>query len=817
MRTHARVVIVGGGMMGVGLLYHLAEEGWKDILLIEKGELTSGSTWHAAGQCPSISGSYNIAKIHHYGNTLYPKLEAMTGQYTGWHGSGGIRLATNQGELDFLKYVLGFARIIGFRMEVIGPDEIRRINPFVTLEGVLGGGYTQDDGHVDPAGCCSALALGARKMGAEIQRGNRVTDIKPLPNGEWRVITERGEVTAEHVVNAAGCYAREVGKMVGIDVPITNMEHHYVVTEAIPEFQGRHTEIPVMRDPYMAGYYRQEQKGGLVGVYEHAGAREAWDARGGFPEWSSSNELFAGDFERIGPWLERAMERMPIFAKVGIKRTVNGAIPHTPDGLPLLGPAAGMRNFWMCCGASIGIAQGAGCGKYLAQWMVHGAAEINMREFDPRRFGAFADQDYTRAKSIDDYQHMFVIHLPGEERHAGRPRRTTPLFERLKAKGCVHTEACGWERPKWFALDGRGEQPGYQRNNVFEVVAAECRAVRERVGVLDLSSFAKFEVTGADAAAYLDRILANRVPRRAGGIALAHPLTESGRIEGEFTVTRLADGRFYLLSAAVAELRDFDLLMQRRRNGERVEVRNVTDDYGVLVVAGPKSRELLAGLTNADLTNASFPWLTAREIAIGGISVRALRVNYVGELGWELHVPMSRLADLYDAVWRAGEPLGVADFGVYAVNSLRLEKAYRGWGAELTNEITPVEADMGRFVALDKGAFIGRDAVEALRNSGIATKLVYLEIGAGDADPMGGEVVFADGSCVGVTTSGGYGHAVKKPLAFAYVAPGLARPGTSLEVQILAERRPAVILAEPAYDPANLRLRDSAITAGAAG
>ena len=807
MRSHARVVIVGGGMMGVGLLYHLAEEGWKDILLIEKGELTSGSTWHAAGQCPSISGSYNIAKIHHYGNALYPKLEAMTGQYTGWHGSGGIRLATNQGELDFLKYVLGFARLIGFRMEVIGPEEIRKINPFVTLDGVLAGGYTQDDGHVDPAGCCNALAIGARKMGAEIMRGNRVMDISPLPSGEWRVITEQGEVTAEHVVNAAGCYAREVGRMVGVEVPITNMEHHYVVTETVPEFQARQTEIPVMRDPYTAGYYRQEQKGGLIGVYEHEGAREAWDGRGGRPEWSSSNELFAGDFERIGPWLERAMERMPIFAKVGIKRTVNGAIPHSPDGMPLLGPAAGLRNFWMCCGSSIGIAQGAGCGKYLAQWMVHGASEINMRDFDPRRFGAFADQSYTRAKSFDDYHHMFVIHLPGEERQAGRPRRTTPLHETLKRRGGVHTEACGWERPKWFSRDGRMEQPGYRRNNVFDVVAAECQAVRERVGVLDLSSFSKFEVTGADAASYLDRILANRVPRRAGGISLSHPLTDSGRIEGEFTVTRLADDRFYLLSAAVAELRDLDLLMLSRRGGERVEVRNVTDDYGVLVLAGPRSRELLAGLTNADLGNAAFPWLTGREVTIGGISVRALRVNYVGELGWELHAPMSRLADLYEAIRRAGEPFGIADFGVYAVNSLRMEKAYRGWGAELTNEITPIEADMARFVAFDKGPFTGREAVTRLRNDKIATKLVYLEVADGDADAMGGEAVFANGSCVGVTTSGGYGHAVKKSLAFAYVDPALTKAGTRLDVQVLGDRRAATVLAAPVYDPENRRLR----------
>ena len=345
MAQHKRVVIVGGGMMGVGLLYGLAELGWKEVLLLEKGELTSGSTWHAAGQCASFQGNYNIAKIHHYGVELYPKLEAMTGQYVSWHGCGGIRLATTPEEVDWFNYVLGFSRNIGFRMEVIGPEEIRRINPFVDTTGVLAGAYTMDDGHVDPAGACNAMAIAARNLGGQIMRNTCATGISQLESGEWLVKTDQGDFIAEHVVNAAGCYAREVGKWVGLDVPITNMEHQYLVTEAIQEFRDRDIEIPVMRDPYTAGYYRQEQKSGLIGIYEHANAREAWDERGGFPEWGSSNELFSGDLDRIGPWLERAMERMPIFAEAGIKRIINGAIPHTPDGNPLLGPVAGAEEF----------------------------------------------------------------------------------------------------------------------------------------------------------------------------------------------------------------------------------------------------------------------------------------------------------------------------------------------------------------------------------------------------------------------------------------------------------------------------------------
>ena len=808
MRKHKRVVIVGGGMMGAGLLYHLAEMGWKDVLLIEKAELTSGSTWHAAGQCASFQGNYNISKIHHYGIKLYPKLQEMTGQYVSWHGCGAIRIATTAEEVNWFKYVLGISRSIGYRMELIGAAEIRKLNPFMDTTGVLLGAWTLDDGHVDPAGCCNALALGARKLGGEILTHTLVTGIERLATGEWLVQTDKaGDFTAEHVVNAAGCYAREVGRWVGLDVPITNMEHQYLVTESIPELRARDVELPVMRDTYTAGYYRQEQKAGLIGIYEHAEAREAWAHRGGFPEWTAANELFPGDLDRIGPWLERALERMPLFAKAGIKRVINGAIPHTPDGMPLVGPVAGLRNYWMCCGSSIGIAQGAGCGKHLAEWMIHGEAEINMKDFDPRRFGAWADQSYTRAKSFEDYAHMFVTHLPGEERPAGRPVRRSPLYDTLKAKGCAFMEGGGYERPKVFLAPGEIEQPGFRRNNTFTAVAAECKAVRERVGVADLTSFAKYDVSGPDAAAFLDRILANRLPRKVGGVVLSHLLTENGRIETEFTVTRLAADRFYLLSSIGAEMRDLDHLSKLKREGENVSIANVTDRIGVLVVAGPRSRDVLRGLTAADLGNAAFPWLTAREIEIGGARLHALRVNYVGELGWELHAPIADLPALYAKVWAAGSAHGIADVGLYAINSLRMEKGYRGWGAELTNEITLIEADMERFLAADNRLFRGRDATLKRKAEGIATRLVYLEIAATDSDARGAEPLMLGGTCVGILTSGGYGHTVGRSLAFGYVTPEHAAPGTRLEVELLGERLSATVLAEPVYDAANARPR----------
>ena len=803
MNGHARIVIVGGGIMGVGLLYHLAEEGCTDVVLIEKGELTSGSTWHAAGQCPNFVGNYNLAKIHQYSISLYKKLEDLTGQSVSWHTSGSVRFALTEHDIDWFKHVKGIADNVGFHMEIIGVDKIRQLNPFISTDGVLAGAWTRDDGHADPAGLTNAMARGARNMGARIVRHNRVTGINLLPSGEWEVVTEKGVIRAEAVVNAAGCYARQVAQMVGADLPICNIQHHYLVSGPIQEFIDREEEIPVMRDPYASAYLRQEQKSGLIGIYEHDNPAEAWPPRG-LPEWEADSELFDEDLDRLMPWLERALERMPIIADAGIKRIVNGAIAHPPDGPPLLGPVAGLKNFWLCCGSSFGIAQGAGCGKYLAQWMLHGDSEINMTGFDPRRFGNFADESYMKDKGRQDYSMTYFTPLPGEELPAARPRRTSPLYEKLKARGCVYTETFGWERPKWFSPDGREEEYGYRRNNAFDVVRDECLAVREQAGILDLSGFAKYDVTGPDARSFLDRICANRMPN-VGGIVLAHVLSGGGRIGGEMTVTHLANDHFYALSAAGAELRDLDHLVQGRRAGERVQVANVTDERGVLVLAGPAARDILARLTDAPLDSSAFRWLSGREISIAGKPVRALRVNYVGELGWELHPPMEYLEDLYDALQEAGTAFGLADFGLYAVNSLRLEKGYRGWGAELTNEVTMIDADMARFLRLDKGDFVGRQATLEQRDRNF--QLVYFEVDASDSDVRGGEPLYHGDECVGVTTSGGYGHYVQKSLGFGYVIPQLAQPGTQLSIDLLGERYEARVLKEPAHDPANERLK----------
>ena len=804
MKTHARVVVIGGGAMGVGLLYHLTKEGWSDVVLVEKGELTSGSTWHAAGLIPHFIGSLNLAKIHFHGSELYKSLEAETGQATGWHGCGAVRLATNRDEVDWFHAVAAMLRIVGAECHLIGPNEIKRLHPLLDVDGVLLGAYTPGDGHTDPASSTNAMAIGARQGGAEIYRRNRVVDIKRRPGGEWEVVTENGSIVAEHVVNAAGAFAARVGAMVGLEVPIANMVHQYLVTEPIPEVAALEKELPVVRDPRASCYYRQEKQGLIIGPYETEGV-QAWGLDG--IDWSFDMELLPPDIDRLAPHLELAMQRIPAFGKAGIKQVVSGPITHTADGTFLLGPAPGRRNFWMACAASIGITQGPGAGKTLAQWMVHGQAEINVREMDPRRYGDWAVGDYCLAASIDGYQQMYRVPYPGEHRDAGRPVKTTPIYRKLKEQGAVYAEVFGWERPKWFAPKGEPEIYSFRRTNWFEPVAEECRAVRERVGVLDLSSFAKYDVSGRDAEAFLNRVCANRMARRAGGIVLAHMLTDDGMIESEFTVTRLADDRFYVLSAAVAELRDLDFLVQSVRAGEDVTIENLSEAYGMLVLSGPRSRDVLRKLTDADLGNDAFPWLTGQQIEIAGVATRALRISYVGELGWELHHPMAEMEKLYDAVVAAGGEFGIANFGVYAMNSLRMEKGYRGWGAELTNEITMIEADMERFVNLDKGDFVGRAALLQRKQEGVAIQLVYLTVDADDADVLGNEPVLANGRSVGLTTSGAYGHAVRQSIAFAYVEPAYAAPGTELEVAILGDPRRARVAAEPLYDPENARLR----------
>jgi len=806
MKSHARVVVIGGGVMGVGLLYHLALEGWSDVVLLEKGELTSGSTWHAAGQCPHFNSSLNLAKVHVYGAELYPKLEQLTGQAVSWHGCGGLRLATTAEEVDWLKYVYGISRLAGYECEIIGPSEIGQYHPFLDTFGIRAAFRTVHDGHVAPADITNAMAAGARQLGAQIYRRTRATDVRLLPSGEWRVMTEAGTITCEHVVNSAGSYADVVGAWTGHKVPIVNMLHHYLITEPVKELIDFGPELPVVRDPYSHSYLREETNGILIGPYETATAHVCWDGKP--PAWDFESELVAPELDRLMPWLEKAAERMPLFNTVGLKSVISGAITHTPDGTYLSGPAPGPKNYWMHCGASIGIAQGGGAGKYLAQLMVHGQAEINMREFDPRRYGAWATEDYTAEVSIADYHHMYYCYKPAEQHEVGRSLRTSSLHARLQEGGGQFAQVFGWERARWYDKSGRGEMFSFRRSNWWDAVREEARAVRERVGLMDLSTFAKFEVRGAGAHSFLERICANKVRAKGGSITLGHLLNENGFIESEITVTGLSADCFYVLSAATAQLQDSDALNWRRLPGEDVAITDVTDAYGTLVLAGPRARDVLSACTATDLANGAFPWLTGKEAVVAGVAgVRLLRVNYVGELGWELHVPMARMPELFDALMTAGESHGMALFGTYAMNSLRMEKAYRGFGAELTTEIDMFEACMSRFIRLDKADFIGRQASLSLQQRGPRIQLVYLSVDNTDSDCMGNEPVYVGDQRVGVTTSGGFGHAVGKSLAFAYVEPHLAAPGAEMDILIFGERRRAQVLVDAAWDPDNIRLR----------
>ncbi|MEX0346798.1 MAG: FAD-dependent oxidoreductase [Rhizobiaceae bacterium] len=800
--THTRVVIIGGGIMGCGLAYHLAHEGWTDVVLLEKAELTSGSTWHAAGQITHSTSSFALGKCVGYNIDLYSKvLEAETGQSVTWHGCGSLRLAYTDDELDWLYQTVSVGKGLGFPMEIVGLDRIRQLHPFYNLDGVQAALHTTEDGHVDPAGVAFALAKGARQLGVKVIRHCRATNVIQQPNGEWRIETEQGPITCEHVVNAGGTYARQIALWSGYDLPATSMTHHYLITDTVPEFQSLDRELPVVRDDRLvSGYIRMEQKKGLIGIYEKANPNTVWEDH---CPWEAENELFEPDYDRIMPWLENAMDRMPILAELGITREVHGAISHPPDGNPLTGPAPGLKNYWCCCGTQIGIGWGPGLTRELARWMVHGAADINMREFDPRRFGAYADQDFQITKAKEDYLLRHEIPFPHFNRLDGRPVKPSPLYEELKAEGAVIEEVYGHERPRWFAPKGVEaiDIYGFRRTRLHDIVGAEVRAVRENAGIMDISAFSKVEVSGPDAEAFLDRLIPNRLPST-GRIGLTHLLNDSGRIELETTVVRLAADRFYLVCAAFFEQRLLDYLTFELA-GQDVKITNRSSEWGAFALNGPRSGDILQSCTDADLSNQNFKWMAAQEIDVGGYRLWAFRMSYAGELGWEFHGDRETILGGFRALKAAGEAYGLANYGSFAMNAMRMEKAFKGAG-ELTNEVTLPEADVMRFVRMEKD-FRGKAATEAALAKPLNWQCAYLEVeDDGKSDGNGGEAVVFDGEQVGTISSIAFGHSVGKLLAFAFIKPALAEPGTRVEVMIMGEPRAAQVLAEPVYDPASL-------------
>ena len=804
--TQARVVIVGGGVMGVGLAYHLGHEGWgADTVLLEKAELTSGSTWHAAGQITHSTSSFGLGKCVDYNIGLYSGgLEAETGQAVTWHGCGSFRLAYTADEMDWLRHTLSVGRALGFNIDLVGPEKVAQLHPFYNLDGVLGALHTPDDGHVDPTNVTMAMATGARQKGVKIIRHCRATNITQQPSGDWKVETEKGTIICEHVVNAGGTYARQMGEWSGLQLPMTSMTHHYFVTEPVPEFEGLDTELPVIRDDKkVSGYIRMEQKRGLIGIYEKENPNSVWHDH---CPWDYENWLFDADYDRVMPYLEESMNRMPIFANLGIQREVHGAISHPPDGNPLIGPAPGVRNYWCCCGTQIGIGWGPGLTRELARWMVHGAANISMRDYDPRRFGSYATKEWQVVKAEEDYCLRHEIPFPHLNRLAGRPIKPSALYGLLKSKGAVHEEVYGFERPRFFAKGiAQEDHYSFNRSPVDAMVAAEVKAVREGVGIMDVTAFTKVLIEGPDAYALLDRLTANRMPQQVGSITLSHMLNRAGRIELETTILRMGEDQFYLVCAAFFEQRLLDHLAHHRGN-ETAKITALSNDWSALSLNGPQSRNLLASCTDADLSNAGFRWLSAQQITVAGHEIWALRMSYAGELGWEFHMPATACLNVYNALWAAGEAYGIADYGSFAMNAMRMEKAFKGAG-ELTNEVTLAEANVLRFARMDK-AYLGRDKT---LNTDLPWVCAYLEIEPdGHADGHGGEAVLHNGRVVGSTASVAYGPTVGKILAFAYVKPEAAEPGTALEVMIHGSPRAARVLAEPAYDPNSLKPREDA-------
>ncbi len=808
MRQHARVVVIGGGAMGVSLLYHLAKRGWGDVMLVERQELTAGSTWHAAGLCTHFAHNATIMEMRAHSVRLYREiLTVETGLPTGFHASGALRITRSKERMDEFRHVQGLGRFVGHDFHILSPAELKEIYPLCHTDEIIGAIYEPNDGHVDPTLATNAMAAGARSRGAEIVRHNPVLGIERNLSGEWLVRTEQGDIVAEHIVNAAGTWCREIGAMMGIDLPVVPMLHQYVVTDTVPEIAERIAagakELPIIRDPEESWYLRQERDGYIVGPYEKSA--HPWAIDGVPPEFGM--ELLPPDLDRVEHIIALAMDRVPALANAGIKTVVNGPITFTPDANPLVGPAFDLGNAWLLTGSSMGVMEGGGAGRFLADWIVDGAPRSDALAIDPRRFGNFADRDYRIDKAVEGFGLQFGIHYPNEEREAGRPRRTTPALGLQKSQGAVLGAAYGWERPNWFAVKDADHDPPltFRKPGWFEAVRGECLAVKDSVGVVDLSAFSKFEISGPGAGAFMTSLGANRPPERHGRIGLIHVLTPEGGVASEFTVTRFGDDGFYLTSAALAERHDEDLLRSRAAAFPGVTIDNVTVRRGVLGVMGPRARDLLAKICEADLSNPAFPWLSAQIIRVAGIRAAALRVSYAGELGWELHVQLAQFGKLYEAVTKAGAQFDLRPFGIYALNAMRLEKGYRGWGADLTTERTPLEAGLNALVKTQGRTFIGREAMLARIGDG-SWSMVLLEIkDDGERLPFYAHAVVQAGRPVGIVTSGARGFRTEKTLALAYLRPGVSTQG--MVVSILGQEFSARALHEAPYDPGNLRLR----------
>ncbi len=835
MKTTARVVVIGGGVVGVSTLYHLARMGWSDVVLLERKELTSGSTWHAAGLMPLFNMSYSAGKLHQYSVDFYPTLEAETELNVGFSNVSNIRLATTRDRMDEYLYYAGVAKTIGVEVNFLSPDEVKAIWPLAEMQNVIGAIQHPGDGYIQPADLTQALAKGARQRGATIYRNTSVSNVVQKANGEWLVTTDQGEITAEHVVFATGSFARQTGAMVGLDVPVVPVEHQYIVTEQHPAIMERRAkglpEMGVLRESDASWYMREEAGGLLLGPYEIGAPACYLDG----PAANSEYELFPDALERLEPYIMSAMARVPAFGEVGVKKVYNGAIAYTPDGSPIVGPAWDRKNLWLNEGHSFGITAAGGAGWQLAHWIVEGEPTIDMMGVDPRRFGDYAGEGYLRAKNEEAYAKVFTVHYPDEEREAARPLRQTPCYSRMKALGAVFGSVFGWERPNFFVPEGyalseadldkpdvilRDNHPeqvdgapiqekwSFRRSNYFEFVGAECQHVTQHVGLQDMSAFAKCLISGPGAEDWLNGLLSNVVPKKLGKLSLSYLLTKDGGVRAEFTVYKKGPQSYYLVSAGALERHDHDYLVKALPTDGSVRFERLTTAMGVLVLAGPKSREVLQSLTRTDLSHAAFPWLTGQSISLGAAKVDALRVNFIGELGWEIHHPIEMQNYIFDQIMAAGAAHDIKPFGIRAMTAMAIEKSYKLIPRELSTEYAALESGLERFVSFKKPAFHGREGLLARQQQGLKAQFVTLEVfDVTDADARGSEPILRDGVLVGRATSGGYGWRCGKSLALAMVAPEHAVLGTELDIVILGQTHRALVIADSPFDPDNNALR----------
>ena len=807
MKSHYRVVVIGGGVVGASVLYHLAKFGWTDVCLLERSVLTAGSSWHAAGGIHALNADPNMAALQAYTIDLLSEIEQESGQSIGLHMTGGINVASAPARWEWLQATYRIFQTIGIEdCYLMTPGEIKERCPIMDVNGVLGGLWADREGYVDTTGTVQAYATAAKQRGAQVFEHIRVLELNQRTDGSWDVITEKSNVHAEHVVNAAGLWAKQVGRMVGVELPLSPLQHHYLVTDTIPEVAALDFELPLTVDLEGFTYLRQDQKGVLVGIYEIN--HQHWSIDGA--PWDYGIELFAEDLDRISDELTMAYNRYPVLQEVGIKNWVNGAFTFSPDGNPLVGPVPGIKNYWLACGVMAGFLQGGGVGKSLAEWMIVGEPEADAWPMDIARYGAFtANREYIKQTTGQFYSRRFVMTYPNEQLPAGRPLKKSPAHNGMDAAGALWGCSWGLEVPLVFGPPGFKETPTLKRSNAFDIVADECRAVREQVGLLDISGFSRYEVTGSDAQAWLDRVMAGRLPKP-GRARLAPMVSPQGRLKGDLTVFNWDDGTWWIMGSYYLRqwhMRWFEHHIDPARDGD-VQVRDISDSIVGFSLSGPSSRDILAALTHQDVSREALPFMGCRSLDIGLIRAKVGRLSVAGELGFEINCHAAEHIGLRQLLLEAGKEHGLREYGYYALNSLRLEKSFGIWSFEFTQRYTPGMTGMDRWIDFNKGDFIGREAaLKEKENQSAPQRLVTLEIDAIDADASGYEPVWKNGNRVGFITSGGYGHTVGKSLAMALIQPDLADPGTELTAHVVGIERSATVIPASPHDPMGEHMR----------